>query len=140
MCPLKADGSEPTVLAEVNTSCRITSLSVWMNKVLPVGVNIKPDETETAVESTTTEALPPRAKILKTAQSPDDDVSSVDKNSSVEVTSSTTLKPRAKILKPPRQPGQDGISIVKSSSGDFISEPIVKRKNNRKLSFAADVV
>ena len=131
----KIDGSEPTVLAEVNTTCRLTSLSVWAYKAKPGGVDIKPDEAEieTAGESTSSST----AKPAKPATAKPAAAKPVTTKSAAA--QPATSQPRAKILKRARQPGQDGISIVKSSSGEFIAEPIVKRKNSRKLSFAADV-
>jgi len=133
------DGSEPTVLAETDTSCRIISLAIWATKVLPNGVNIKSDETETVKEATSSSADQSQVDTSKTAEQPDEDTAPAVKTDSAESTSSGTAQAPPKILKRARQPGEDGISIIKTSSGEFIAEPIVKRKNNRKLSFAADV-
>jgi len=102
------DGSEPTVLAQLNTSCRITSMAVWMGKI-----EVKPDELEAAGESTNSET------VVKST------------NSELPV---KALKPS---LKRPRN--DNGVKILKTSSGSFISEPIVKRKNKRHLTFVNDV-
>lgn len=127
------------MLAETDTSCRIISLAIWATKVLPNGVNIKSDETETVKEATSSSADQSQVDTSKTAEQPDEDTAPAVKTDSAESTSSGTAQAPPKILKRARQPGEDGISIIKTSSGEFIAEPIVKRKNNRKLSFAADV-
>lgn len=104
---LKDVNAEPTLVAQYDSTCRITSLSLWTEK----GINknqepdVKPEVTESSISA-------PKVVVEKSNHD------------------------RPKSLKPLlKRPANKSI-LVKTSSGPFIAEPVKQRDDKRtRLTF-----